>query len=107
MKRSLLGLLVSLFMVFPLLLKGQSKQLKKWDKNNPLTWADFTGPVDSKSLFEASTRSGDTIIYYSRPTITQRKTFVFTGYSYIVKNKCWARPAYITAALLRHEQGAF
>ena len=76
---------------------------KYWSKVDTLKWADFKGPVDLNSTFDANTHSG-LRYYWQMKFFGDSSKFSFSVNSFCNRYKSWYIPGRETPALLRHEQ---
>jgi hypothetical protein len=74
-----------------------------WDKNRPLTWNDFAGPVDRSSPFSAESRCKVTYAFAVRNS-GNNYDVSFKAESLFIPQESWSRPERRSPELLRHEQ---
>ena len=74
-----------------------------WQKDKPLQWSDFKGPVDAASKFHATTYC-EIFSKYNWTLKDNKYTFTFTTGSYLNTLRSWSVKEKQTPQLLRHEQ---
>jgi hypothetical protein len=81
----------------------QQEDVILWNKNQRLSWKDFTGLADEKSSYYAATFAS--IRYRYQYSSTGKVYNVkFEVYSYFTKSKSWSKKERQSVALLQHEQ---
>lgn len=77
-----------------------------YSKARPLSWTDFRGTTNDKTLAAAVTASG--FGYKADMSTTGNKSMLNVGiYCYFTKDKSWVKPGKTTDYILNHEQNHF
>ena len=96
-------LFLLLLLLFSKKMAAQDEHKLYWNKNIPLQWSHFKGPVDTSSKFHASTFC-EIFSEYNWTVKNNRYTFTFTTGSYLNTSRSWSVKEKQTPGLLRHEQ---
>ncbi len=77
-----------------------------YSQQRPLSWSDFRGTTNDKTLAAAVTASG--FGYKADMSSTGSKSMLNIGiYCYFTKDKSWVKPGKTTEYILNHEQNHF
>lgn len=96
-----------LFLFFVVQLSAQKEPTIAWDKNTPLTWADFKDTPNANTDAAALTASGITFGFSIQRTDGIPTSFKTTVECLFYPNKSWYRPDVSNAHILKHEQMHF
>ena len=78
-----------------------------WSADRPLTWADFSGAVDTKKEYDAWTYAGVNYVYSWYYDENDEIGLDLNAWAYFDPAQSWVRKGKMTAELLAHEQVHF